>query len=63
MKSRRVVFALGVGVSHAPAMNRLGVTRGKPLGDMRQFVADLKEVPRVGEPTANRAGHAAHQDD
>jgi len=42
-------FRFGVGVSHAPAMNRLGVTQGKPLGDMRQFVADLQGVPRVGD--------------
>jgi alkanesulfonate monooxygenase SsuD/methylene tetrahydromethanopterin reductase-like flavin-dependent oxidoreductase (luciferase family) len=42
-------FRFGVGVSHAPAMNRLGIKQGRPLADMRQFVADLKAVPRVGE--------------
>ncbi len=42
-------FRFGVGVSHEPAMKRLGITQGKPLADMRQFVADLKAVPRVGE--------------
>ncbi|HCD26322.1 MAG TPA: hypothetical protein DER02_02300 [Gammaproteobacteria bacterium] len=42
-------FRFGVGVSHAPAMNRLGVKTGKPLSDMRQFVADLHAVPRVGD--------------
>jgi alkanesulfonate monooxygenase SsuD/methylene tetrahydromethanopterin reductase-like flavin-dependent oxidoreductase (luciferase family) len=42
-------FRFGVGVSHAPAMNRLGIRQGKPLSDMRQFVADLKAVPRAGE--------------
>lgn len=42
-------FRFGVGVSHAPAMNRLGIKQGKPLGDMRQFVEDLKAVPRVGD--------------
>ena len=42
-------FRFGVGVSHAPAMNRLGVKQGKPLSDMRQFVEDLKAVPRVGD--------------
>ena len=30
-------------------MNRLGIKQGKPLGDMRQFVEDLKAVPRVGD--------------
>jgi alkanesulfonate monooxygenase SsuD/methylene tetrahydromethanopterin reductase-like flavin-dependent oxidoreductase (luciferase family) len=42
-------FRFGVGVSHEPAMKRMGVTQGKPLADMRQFVADLKAVPRAGE--------------
>jgi len=38
-----------VGVSHALILNQLGITAGKPLEDMRQFVNDLKEAPRVGE--------------
>jgi len=42
-------FRFGVGVSHAPAMNRMGITQGKPLADMRQFVEDLKSVPRAGD--------------
>ena len=42
-------FKFGVGVSHAPAMDRLGIKQGKPLADMRQFVEDIKAVPRVGE--------------
>ena len=42
-------FRFGVGVSHAPAMGRLGISQGKPLSDMRQFVEDLRAVPRVGE--------------
>ena len=42
-------FKFGVGVSHAPAMNRMGITQGKPLADMRQFVEELKAVPRVGD--------------
>ena len=42
-------FRFGVGVSHAPAMNRMGITQGKPLADMKQFVEDLKSVPRVGD--------------
>jgi alkanesulfonate monooxygenase SsuD/methylene tetrahydromethanopterin reductase-like flavin-dependent oxidoreductase (luciferase family) len=42
-------FRFGVGVSHAPANQRLGVQTGKPLSDMRQWVADLDAVPRVGE--------------
>ena len=42
-------FRFGVGVSHAPTHARYGVTVGKPLGDMRQFVETVKAVPRVGD--------------
>ena len=42
-------FDFGIGVSHAPAMQRLGVATGKPLTDIRNFVSDLKAVPRTGE--------------
>lgn len=42
-------FRFGVGVSHAPAMDRLGVSQGKPLTDMRNFVSELRAVPRAGE--------------
>ena len=42
-------FRFGIGVSHEPAMRRLGVRQGKPLTDVRQFVSDLRAVPRVGE--------------
>ncbi len=42
-------FHFGLGVSHAPAMNRLGIKQGAPLGDTRKFVEDLRGVPRVGD--------------
>jgi alkanesulfonate monooxygenase SsuD/methylene tetrahydromethanopterin reductase-like flavin-dependent oxidoreductase (luciferase family) len=42
-------FRFGIGVSHEPAMRRIGVHQGKPLSDMRQFVEDLRAVPRVGD--------------
>ncbi|MEC7106388.1 MAG: LLM class flavin-dependent oxidoreductase [Pseudomonadota bacterium] len=42
-------FRFGVGVSQAPALNRMGITAGKPLADMRQFVEDMQAVPRVGD--------------
>lgn len=42
-------FRFGVGVSHALILNQLGITAGKPLQDMRQFVDDIKKTPRVGE--------------
>src|SRR5919106_5192199 len=34
-------FRFGIGVSHGPTYERLGIQTGKPLGDMRKFVADL----------------------
>ena len=42
-------FWFGVGVSHGPAHKRLGVTVGKPLGDIRAFVDELKAVRGAGE--------------
>lgn len=42
-------FRFGVGVSHEPALTRMGIQAGKPLGDMRRFVEELKNTERVGE--------------
>ena len=42
-------FRLGLGVSHGPAHQRLGVTVGKPLSDMRDYVTELRGTGRVGE--------------
>lgn len=33
-------FRFGIGVSHAPANDRLGIKTGTPLADMRRFVSD-----------------------
>jgi alkanesulfonate monooxygenase SsuD/methylene tetrahydromethanopterin reductase-like flavin-dependent oxidoreductase (luciferase family) len=42
-------FRFGVGVSHGPAHERLGLTPGKPLADVRRFVAEVKGyAPQVG---------------
>jgi len=35
-------FHLGLGVSHAPALQRMGMRGGRPLTDIRQYVADLR---------------------
>ena len=35
-------FRFGIGVSHAPAHDRLGVRPGNPLDDIRAFVRDLR---------------------
>lgn len=42
-------FRFGVGVSHGPMLRGMGLQGGKPLADMRTFVADWKAVPRAGE--------------
>jgi len=43
-------FRFGIGVSHAPAHARLGVTAGKPLADMRRFVSELRGAAKqLGE--------------
>ncbi len=42
-------FRFGIGVSHGPVNERLGVETGKPLSDVRNFVEALRAVPRVGE--------------
>src|SRR5882672_9197482 len=35
-------FRFGIGVSHGPTYERLGLRAGKPLEDIRQFVADVR---------------------
>jgi alkanesulfonate monooxygenase SsuD/methylene tetrahydromethanopterin reductase-like flavin-dependent oxidoreductase (luciferase family) len=42
-------FRFGVGVSHAPMNDRLGLRAGKPLADMRRFVEAFRASSRVGE--------------
>ena len=37
-------FRFGVGVSHGPAHQRLGVVPGKPLDDIRRFVRELRNA-------------------
>jgi alkanesulfonate monooxygenase SsuD/methylene tetrahydromethanopterin reductase-like flavin-dependent oxidoreductase (luciferase family) len=39
-------FRLGLGVSHAPAMERLGLNTGKPLADMRAYVEGIRGAGR-----------------
>ncbi len=36
-------FVLGIGVSHPPTHQRLGVDTGRPLGDTRRYVAAMEE--------------------
>jgi alkanesulfonate monooxygenase SsuD/methylene tetrahydromethanopterin reductase-like flavin-dependent oxidoreductase (luciferase family) len=39
-------FRLGLGVSHGPSMNRLGINTGKPLHDMTEYVAAIRGASR-----------------
>lgn len=41
-------FQLGVGVSHAPSHVRMGVSPGKPLADVRNFVTRYKAQEGLG---------------
>jgi alkanesulfonate monooxygenase SsuD/methylene tetrahydromethanopterin reductase-like flavin-dependent oxidoreductase (luciferase family) len=42
-------FRFGIGVSHGPMHQRLGLRVGKPLEDVRRFVADVRAAgPQVG---------------
>lgn len=42
-------FRLGVGVTHAPVTDRLGVSTGRPLADMADYVAAIRAADGVGE--------------
>jgi alkanesulfonate monooxygenase SsuD/methylene tetrahydromethanopterin reductase-like flavin-dependent oxidoreductase (luciferase family) len=42
-------FRLGLGVSHAPMLDRMGVSTGKPLSDMRDYVASVRREERGAE--------------
>lgn len=41
-------FRFGIGVAHGPSHIRMGVTPGKPLGDIRAFVAKLRSYEGIG---------------
>lgn len=41
-------FQFGIGVAHGPSHVRMGVTPGKPLGDIRAFVAKYRSYENVG---------------
>ena len=40
-------FRLGLGVSHEPAMERLGIATGRPLADMRAYVEGIRAAGRA----------------
>jgi alkanesulfonate monooxygenase SsuD/methylene tetrahydromethanopterin reductase-like flavin-dependent oxidoreductase (luciferase family) len=41
-------FRFGIGVAHGPTHVRMGVTPGKPLGDIRAFVEKYKSYENIG---------------
>jgi alkanesulfonate monooxygenase SsuD/methylene tetrahydromethanopterin reductase-like flavin-dependent oxidoreductase (luciferase family) len=41
-------FAFGIGVAHGPSHVRMGVTPGKPLGDIRAFVERMRSFEGIG---------------
>jgi alkanesulfonate monooxygenase SsuD/methylene tetrahydromethanopterin reductase-like flavin-dependent oxidoreductase (luciferase family) len=41
-------FRFGIGVAHAPSHLRMGVTVGRPLGDIRAFVAKFRSYGDIG---------------
>ncbi len=41
-------FQFGIGIAHAPLHQRIGVVPGRPLADIRAFVAKLKAVEGIG---------------
>ena len=41
-------FQFGIGVAHAPSHIRMGVTPGKPLADIRAFVAKIRSYEGIG---------------
>jgi alkanesulfonate monooxygenase SsuD/methylene tetrahydromethanopterin reductase-like flavin-dependent oxidoreductase (luciferase family) len=41
-------FHFGIGVAHGPSHVRMGVTPGKPLGDIREFVAKYRSYQGIG---------------
>jgi len=43
-------FAFGIGVAHGPSHVRMGVTPGKPLGDIRAFVERMHSYDGIGAP-------------
>ena len=42
-------FRLGLGVSHTPMLDRMGISTGKPLSDVREYVAAIRKAERGAE--------------
>ena len=55
-------FQFGIGVAHAPPHQRIGVTPGRPLADIRDFVAKLRSVDGIGAVAADHPRRPAPAD-
>src|SRR6201995_1074701 len=42
-------FQFGIGVAHAPAHQRMGVTPGRPIADIRAFLAKVRSLEGIGQ--------------
>jgi alkanesulfonate monooxygenase SsuD/methylene tetrahydromethanopterin reductase-like flavin-dependent oxidoreductase (luciferase family) len=42
-------FRFGIGIAHGPTYQRLAITPGKPLSDIRSFIEKLKSFDGIGE--------------
>jgi alkanesulfonate monooxygenase SsuD/methylene tetrahydromethanopterin reductase-like flavin-dependent oxidoreductase (luciferase family) len=42
-------FQFGIGIAHGPSHVRMGVTPGKPLGDIRAFVSKFRSYDGIGD--------------
>ena len=42
-------FQFGIGVAHAPAHQRMGVTPGRPIADIRAFIAKVRSFEGIGQ--------------
>src|SRR5438105_11861669 len=41
-------FRFGIGIAHGPTYQRLGITPGKPLSDIRAFVGKVRSYEGIG---------------
>ncbi len=41
-------FRFGIGIAHGPTYQRLGITPGKPLSDIRTFVGNVRSYEGIG---------------
>lgn len=55
-------FWLGLGVSHAPALTRMGVTAGRPLSDMRTYVGEVRAAVEASKAPMPKLVLAAMRD-